>query len=520
MAQGILPYQYEVERSKASVTALAGLPVAMDMAVAAGLLTSIDRHVGARRRGEWHDAATVMSLVLLNLAGGDCVADLRVLAKDEGLSRLIREARVHDLPRQERRRRVGEQRKARRRGQEKAVPSPSSVFRYLEKFHDDEQESKREPGRAFIPEPNSHLLGLYRVNAELVARVQEHSPEQEATLDHDATIVESHKREALFTYKKNKGYQPQNLWWAEQEVVLHSEFRDGNVPAGFEGLRVLREGLEMLPPSVQKVRYRADGAGYEVDLLRYMAEGRHPRFGRIEFAVSADVTGAFRKAVSELDESDWQPLYRTDGDQRIKTEQEWAEVCYVPNWAGYSKNAPRYRFLAIREPMQATLPGLEDSQAAQAALPFPTHTFANGQRFKLFALVTNRLKLPGDELIWWHRARCGASEQVHDVMKNDLAGGQLPSEHFGANAAWWAIMILALNLLTLLKRVALPKEWQRRRLKALRFGLFALPGRVLSHARRLVLRLAQGHPALELLIAARQRILAWASQSTARAGPT
>jgi hypothetical protein len=29
--------------------------------------------------------------------------------------------------------------------------------------------------------------------------VQEHSPEQEATLDHDATIVESHKREALFT---------------------------------------------------------------------------------------------------------------------------------------------------------------------------------------------------------------------------------------------------------------------------------------------------------------------------------
>jgi len=517
MAQRLLPYQYEVERSKASVTALAGLPIAMDMAVAAGLLESMGEHLQARRRGEWQDAATVMSLVLLNLAGGDSVSDLRVLGKDEGLGRVIRAAKLDKLPRKERRRRERELRKARRRGKGNAVPSPSSVFRYLEKFHDEEQEGKREPGRAFIPEPNAHLRGLYRVNADLVARVQEHSPEQVATLDHDATIVESHKREALYTYKKIKGYQPQNLWWAEQEVVLHSEFRDGNVPAGFEGLRVLREGLEMLPQSVEKVRYRADAAGYEVDLLRYLAEGRHPRFGRIEFAVSADVTEAFRTSVAELDESAWLPLYRTDGDQRIKTEQEWAEVCYVPNWAGYSKNAPRYRFLAIREPMQADLPGLDVSQSA---LPFPTHTAATGQRFKLFALVTNRLELPGDEVIWWHRERCGASEQAHDVMKNDLAGGQLPSEHFGANAAWWAIMILSLNLLTLLKRVALPKEWQRRRLKALRFGLFALPGRVLSHARRLVVRLAQGHPALELLIAARQRILAWAINATPRAGPT
>jgi hypothetical protein len=34
------------------------------------------------------------------------------------------------------------------------------------------------------------------------------------------------------------------------------------------------------------------------------------------------------------------------------------------------------------------------------------------------------------------------------VMKTDLAGGQLPSGLFGANAAWWALMILAHNLNT------------------------------------------------------------------------
>jgi hypothetical protein len=32
------------------------------------------------------------------------------------------------------------------------------------------------------------------------------------------------------------------------------------------------------------------------------------------------------------------------------------------------------------------------------------------------------------------------SEQVHLVMKEDLAGGKLPSGKFGVNAAWWQII--------------------------------------------------------------------------------
>lgn len=509
MAQGILPYQYAAEPGRSQMTGFAGLPIAMDLAAAAGLLRSVQEHVHVRQRGPWSDAATVMTLVLLNLAGGDCVDDLRVLAKDEGLCRLIGQAQLSHLPRSERRRLERARQKARRRAAKTArdVPSPSSVFRYLEAFHDEEQEKLRESGRALIPRPNEHLRGLYRVNADLVAQVQRHSPQRVATLDGDATLVQSHKQQALFCYKKFRAYQPLNLWWAEQQVVHYSEFRDGNVPAGFEQLRVLEEGLDLLPESVEEVRFRSDSAGYEVALLKYMAEGRNPRFGRIEFAVSSDVNAEFKKAVAQLDEADWQPLYRIDGDQRIKTEQDWAEVCYVPNWAGYSKKSPTYRFVAIREPMQGTLPGLEENQRE---LPFQTITTKQGQPFKLFGVVTNRLEMPGDALIWWHRERCGRSEQAHDIMKNDLAGGQLPSEHFGANAAWWAIMIIASTLLTFLKRLALPKDWAPRRLKAIRFWLFALPGRVLSHARTLIVRIAAGHPALQLLIEARRRILEWA----------
>ena len=122
----------------------------------------------------------------------------------------------------------------------------------------------------------------------------------------------------------------------------------------------------------------------------------------------------------------------------------------MPKSAG-KKTGPSYRFLAIREPLrQLELVGMENDQAS---LPFPTISYTEQdvpRRFKLFGVVTNR-NLPGDELIRWHRERCGETEEVHAVMKDDLGGGRLPSKLFGANAAWWCAMILALNLNTLMK---------------------------------------------------------------------
>jgi hypothetical protein len=76
--------------------------------------------------------------------------------------------------------------------------------------------------------------------------------------------------------------------------------------------------------------------------------------------------------------------------------------------------------------------------------PFPTLSMGE-KKYKLFGIVTNR-KIEGEELVHWHRQRCGKSEEAHGVMKHDLAGGKLPSGSFGENAAWWWCMILAFNL--------------------------------------------------------------------------
>lgn len=340
------------------------------------------------------------------------------------------------------------------------------------------------------------IRALWQVNRALLGFLQTHRRASVATLDMDATLIETHKREALPCYKGFKAYQPLNCWWAEQGVVLHSEFRDGNVPAGYQQLRVLKD---CLAAGVTKVYLRSDSAGYQQDLLLYGGEGKDARFGVIEFAVSADVTEEFRKAAQAVAEADWQPLYRTVEGERYRTDQEFAEVGFVPNWAGHSRKRADYRFLAIREPLRQ----LDLDDAAQ--LPFPTEEFAAKGRFKLFGIVTNRT-LPGDQVIWWLRERCGKSEEVHAVMKTDLAGGRMPSGLFGANAAW--IMILAHNLNAVMKRLVLGPAWVARRMKALRFALINLPGRIIRHGRRLIIRVVG--ETLALLLSARRTILALA----------
>jgi len=498
MAQGRLPYQYEEERRGSGMTALAGLPVYLDLAQVMKLRESIGGHLHVRDGGQgWSDAQVVMSVVLLNIAGGECVEDLRVMEGDEGFCRVMRRVELHGMKRRERRELERRWRKERRR----AVPSPSSAFRYLEAFHDEEQEKLRVKGKAFIPAMNEHLRGFGGVNKDLVGFAQRHNPQETATLDTDATLVETHKADALWCYKNFKSYQPLNVWWAEQGMVLHTEFRDGNVPAGYEQLRVFQEALEALPEGVKRVQMRSDTAGYQHDLLRWCDEGKSERFGRIEFAVGCDVTGEFKAAVAETPEGDWGPLYVDRDGQRVKTDREWAEVCFVPNAIGHSKKGPVYRYLATREPLrQLELPGLE----VQRSLPFPTMEL-KGQRYKVFGIVTN-MDWEGGELIPWLYKRCGKSEEAHSVMKEDLAGGRLPSGKFGENAAWWWMMVLALNINALMKGLVLGGSWVSRRMKAIRYHLINLPGRVLERSRRLIIRLGRGHPYFGLLLDARARI--------------
>ena len=104
----------------------------------------------------------------------------------------------------------------------------------------------------------------------------------------------------------------------------------------------------------------------------------------------------------------------------------------------------------------------------KAYQPFPTMDMKS-QGYKVFGMVT-KMDWEGEKLVRWLHERCGKSEEAHGVMKDDLPGGKLPSEDFGENAAWWWIMILALNLNAMMKKLALKGSWCSKRMKAVPCG--------------------------------------------------
>ena len=80
MPQNALPFQYQAEKNDSGLTGFAGLPVYLELAVHSGLIEYINQTIKTKIRG-WTDAEMILSLVLLNLAGGDCISDIRPLRK-------------------------------------------------------------------------------------------------------------------------------------------------------------------------------------------------------------------------------------------------------------------------------------------------------------------------------------------------------------------------------------------------------------------------------------------------------
>jgi hypothetical protein len=107
------------------------------------------------------------------------------------------------------------------------------------------------------PEPIEETLtalgGRGRVNRDGVQRCGERCPDERiATVDQDATIIASHKREAKPTYEGERGYQPRLAVGAATGLVLADQFRVGNVPAMLEPLNVAQAAFAALAGTVRE----------------------------------------------------------------------------------------------------------------------------------------------------------------------------------------------------------------------------------------------------------------------------
>lgn len=464
IAQGILPFQLVEDKSKSLLTSFAGVPLVMETFRALGLKKSIEKHLSVlEREGKFSESDYVESFVAVLSSGGDCLEDFEQLRSDEGLRKLgLR------------------------------VPSPESARFFLNAFHDESALEGRPSEGAFIPEETELLRGLEKVDKDLIRRAVKGENPTRATIDIDAMVTESHKREAFWTYLGEKGYQPITALWAEKDLILTEEFRDGNVPCGMNLLSVLKKAIDGLPDSVKELYLRSDSAGYVHEVLNFCREEIDNK-PRILFAISADMSEELREKVLKVREENWKPLKKMTKDGLVEGRKEWAEVEFVPSAPSVKKHMKPDRYLAIR------------------VRPYQKELFNDGNPYHYYAIVSNMWSWDGERLIRWQRERCGTIEKTNDVLKNDLGAGVLPCKRFFANSTWYRLNCITYNIISVMKRIALPQSWWSARLKALRFHLLRIAGRVIESGRRIYLRLSHGHQSFNLYAEARSKLLIFSS---------
>lgn len=271
-AQWKIPYEISNEPMAGTVTGLGGVAVASRAFRGMKLPGACDANLGELRRIRLGYTAgeAVETAVCALLVGASCVEDVDLLREDPAVPKML--------------------------GYDPA--SARSVRDWLEKCHDEAavEEARREAReldlKASVPERTPGLRGLQAVvgaAARAAAARQAGGTPESATVDLDATVVESGKRAARRTYTGVRGYQPAVAVWAEARAVLATEFRDGNVPAGKDPLDCARLAFAELPAGVRLLAFRGDSACDNRELLDWLDDEERaggPK-GVIRYAVSA-----------------------------------------------------------------------------------------------------------------------------------------------------------------------------------------------------------------------------------------
>ena len=465
MPRKTAPFNFESAPEQRSLTAKPGGILLAELFHASGCAAAADA-IGVRSSRGYSDADHVLSSVLLNALGFDAGDDLEQLRSDGALVSAVHLLNEH-------------RGKERRTGN--AFPSPSAFRAFLTDAGSTEERVRGFSGLSSVP----------------VRCAQEMKPQEKITVDMDATIIPTERGDDVrCNYKGERSHMAFNSYVPELDMVVHSEFCPGNVSPRDDQLGLLRRTLSKLPEGVKEVETRIDSAGYCMDLIKYCCGGESP-YGVIRFSISVPMYKTYREEIERLSEKAWSPFVDENG--REETDRRWAEVNIVPTSLVSSEPYPEIRFIAVRERMKH--PKLKERMdAAQMELAIEEiegehpkterlHlTCMDGTVWKVFLMVTNDFERNGQHALEHHWKRCGKSEEVHGILKNDLAGGHVPSADFGSCAVWWYLCVLSYNLQRLMTHSLFPEEWARVHQKRLLATIYSTPAKMVRHGKQRVIR--------------------------------
>jgi len=404
LAQTVLPFK--LEATDEMLTANAGLALFGEFIQGLGFSRWLAQEMPKPGSGRGYMASFyVKPLVLMLTGGGRSLEDLRTLKNDDALASLLKQ---------------------------ETLPSTDAVGDWL-----------RRTGAG------EGMNGLSRLNQRIVATRIRQAGTTAHTLDIDASQIIAEKEAAQFTYKSEQGYMPMIGHLAEAGVVIHEEFREGNIAPASGNLEFIKDCETRLPKGHAIASVRIDSAGYQAGIFNYCEQT-----GKT-FAIGGRLDAPTLKAIEAIPESDW---------------KQYAGCALAETLHSMNDTDKAFRLIVVKYKRQAEL--FDDKP-------------------KYHVIASNRVESTAATLVWY-RQRGEVSENGIKELKIGFGMERMPCGQFEANAAFFRIGAIAHNLFALFKHSVLGGDWQRHKVATVRWRLFHLPGKVVRHAGALVLKVAAG----------------------------
>ncbi|MGH9095105.1 MAG: IS1380 family transposase [Acidimicrobiales bacterium] len=442
-----------VEPGGDQVVAHVGLHALGSFADRLGLGDCLSARVAATgERAPVHDRGRVLTQAMLMLAGGgEACSDIEVLRAQPGL--------------------FG------------PVCSDSTLYRSL---------------RALDP---ATLAGLGEAMAEVRAKVWARSAATSGTspivLDIDASLVEIHsenKEGTAPTYKGGFGFHPMFCFADATGEALAGLLRPGNAGANSiaDHLVVLDAAVAQLPAAIaaghqvgddpsmpaRALQVRTDSAGCS---SRFVAACRDRNIG---FCVVARSNRAIHDALMavHVDDNRWAGAVRQGGEARDGSAV--AELTDVVDLSGWPAGT---RLIVRREPLH---PGAQTSLFPSLTYRYWGHyTDADGEAVALDAHM---------------RAHAHVEDHIRRLKDSGLE--RFPFADLDANRAWLALVRFGADLVRWFQLLCLSGAAAAAEPKALRWGLWHAPARLVRRGRRHIVRILDGWPTATMILGAYQQI--------------
>lgn len=310
------------------------------------------------------------------------------------------------------------------------------------------------------------MPGLARVIDRMTEVRHEPLAQTDHVLDVDPTMIEAHKKDATRGHDGTVGYRPVLGFLADTRWLLHEVFRTGSASAQSYMAEFIACCRGRMPKRHRIAEVRADSEGYNHHVMDYCNDEG------ILYTIGADRDAAVEALYKAIPDDAWEPVPVEKGERP----REVAEAVHTLEAGNHS-----FRLVFVRD------------VTGQGEL------FDTG-RIRRRAVATNApVELRSAIEVIEHYNQRGTAEQWIGEVKNGFGTRGVPCGQQHANAAWFRIAALAYNLFLLQQAFGLPPELLRATVGTVRWRLYQTAGRLVHHARQLILKVAADAKTLAML---------------------